>query len=86
MIKALTGIRGVAATWVVLFHFRRTVFGLVPINGYVRKWLDSGYLGVDTFFILSGFVIAHVYTAELSERDWRHRYAGYLKARLARKT
>jgi len=84
MIKALTGIRGVAATWVVLFHFRRTVFGLVPINGYVRKWLDSGYLGVDTFFILSGFVIAHVYTAELSERDWRHRYAGYLKARLAR--
>ncbi|MER7461575.1 hypothetical protein [Streptomyces sp. NPDC097981] len=42
MIKALTGIRGIAAAWVVLFHFRVTVFGLLPITGHVRKWLDSG--------------------------------------------
>ncbi|MFE2607759.1 acyltransferase family protein [Streptomyces mirabilis] len=83
MLKELTGIRGIAAAWVVLFHFRATVFGLLPINRYIKKWLDSGYLGVDIFFILSGFVISHVYTAELSTSDWR-RYSRYLEARLAR--
>lgn len=83
MIKALTGIRGIAAACVVIFHFRVTVFGLLPITRHVKRWLDSGYLGVDIFFILSGFVIAHVYTAELAKPDWR-RYFRYLEARLAR--
>ncbi|MFI1162863.1 acyltransferase family protein [Streptomyces sp. NPDC020801] len=83
MIRALTGIRGIAAAWVVLFHFRVAVFGLLPITRHAKKWLDSGYLGVDIFFILSGFVISHVYTAELCRSDWR-RYSRYLEARLAR--
>ena len=83
MIKELTGIRGIAAAWVVLFHFRAVVFGLLPITQHMKKWLDSGYLGVDIFFILSGFVISHVYTAELSTSRWQ-RYSRYLGARMAR--
>ncbi|MEU3371804.1 acyltransferase [Streptomyces sp. NPDC006660] len=83
MIKELTAIRGIAAAWVVLFHFRAPVFGLLPISQHMKRWLDSGYLGVDVFFILSGFVIAHVYTAELSTGNWR-RYSRYLGARVAR--
>jgi len=55
-IGALTVIRGVAAWWVVLYHFREH---LMPAT---FPWLNTlwsgGYLAVDLFFILSGFVIA----------------------------
>lgn len=45
-------LRGLAAFAVVLYHAR-------PILGI--QLAPSGYLAVDLFFILSGFVIAHVY-------------------------
>jgi peptidoglycan/LPS O-acetylase OafA/YrhL len=47
----LDGLRGLAALVVVLFH-TRYMFGWCP---------DSGYLAVDLFFMLSGFVLAHAY-------------------------
>jgi peptidoglycan/LPS O-acetylase OafA/YrhL len=49
---SLNLLRGLAALAVVLFHAS-------PIFG--RQMAPSGYLAVDLFFILSGFVIAHVY-------------------------
>lgn len=52
MMRALTGIRGIAALWVFLFHFAPT--HSLPI-------LSKGYLGVDLFFLLSGFILTHVY-------------------------
>jgi len=46
----LDGLRGVAAIVVVLFH---AIFG---------AWVPRfGYLAVDLFFILSGFVLSHAY-------------------------
>lgn len=45
-------LRGLAAFAVVLFHAG-------PVLGF--QLAPSGYLAVDLFFILSGFVIAHVY-------------------------
>lgn len=55
-IGALTVIRGIAAWWVVLYHFREH---LMPET---LPWLNmvsaGGYLAVDLFFILSGFVIS----------------------------
>jgi peptidoglycan/LPS O-acetylase OafA/YrhL len=55
-IGALTVIRGLAAWWVVLYHFREH---LMPDR---LPWLNTmsagGYLAVDLFFVLSGFVIA----------------------------
>lgn len=56
---SLTGIRGIAACWVVVFHIR----GYLGINHDSWLWslLEKGYLAVDLFFILSGFVIYLTY-------------------------
>jgi peptidoglycan/LPS O-acetylase OafA/YrhL len=49
--------RGVAAIGVALMHWAK-------IGG--QSWLPSGYLAVDMFFALSGFVIAHAYDGRIS--------------------
>lgn len=53
-LKALTSVRGIAAWLVVLFHIRKSIAGL-PEWGMAI--LSHGYLAVDFFFLLSGFVI-----------------------------
>ena len=53
-LRALTSARGVAAWLVVLFHIR---LSLPALPGTVGAVLDKGYLAVDFFFLLSGFVI-----------------------------
>ena len=53
-LRALTGMRGIAAWFVVLYHIRLSIAGLPPF------WVGvfaKGYLAVDFFFLLSGFVI-----------------------------
>jgi peptidoglycan/LPS O-acetylase OafA/YrhL len=54
-IAAFTGLRGVAALWVVAYHFREALIGSVP--RLAESAIGVGYLAVDMFFILSGFVI-----------------------------
>jgi len=56
-LDALTGLRGLAAWYVVLFHVRVTLKGTVGPITYA--FLSHGYLAVDLFFILSGFVLWH---------------------------
>lgn len=54
--EILDGLRGVAALMVLLFHSLET---------YSWKWgvqiIDHGYLAVDFFFLLSGFVVGYAY-------------------------
>ncbi|RYD20823.1 MAG: acyltransferase [Lysobacteraceae bacterium] len=52
--RALTGVRGIAAWFVVFYHIRLSIAGL-PLP--VRDVFAKGYLAVDFFFLLSGFVI-----------------------------
>ena len=54
-LRALTGMRGIAAWFVVLYHIRLSIAGLPP---FALGILSKGYLAVDFFFLLSGFVIA----------------------------
>ncbi|NIJ20959.1 peptidoglycan/LPS O-acetylase OafA/YrhL [Sphingomonas naasensis] len=53
-LRALTSVRGIAAWLVVLYHVRLSIAGLPPAAEAV---LAKGYLAVDFFFLLSGFVI-----------------------------
>jgi len=64
-IKALTGIRAVAALWVVGFHFAQSPLGALGLDAAFPA-LSYGYLGVDLFFLLSGFIIYHVHRRDAS--------------------
>jgi len=63
-IPSLTGLRGVAAVWVMMFH----VSLLAPRIG--APWLGrigvlpAGWVGVDLFFVLSGFILMWVHAAD----------------------
>jgi peptidoglycan/LPS O-acetylase OafA/YrhL len=57
----LDGLRGVAAIVVVLFHFMEIIF-----PDFSANILAHGFLAVDFFFCLSGFVIAHAYDARVT--------------------
>ena len=61
-IKALTGLRIVAALWVVFFHFRPLLWEASPrLRDELAPLLNAGAQGVDLFFILSGFVLTWNY-------------------------
>ena len=72
-LASLTPLRGIAALWVVIFHFCWYFPAVHPerYTGAVYK----GYLAVDMFFVLSGFVITHVYKEGFARRvtGRRHR-------------
>jgi len=84
-IKALTGLRIVAAVWVVLFHFRPLLRDAAPgFRDALAPVLNCGAQGVDLFFILSGFVLTWNYLDRMgwswSTRSTLH----FLWLRLAR--
>lgn len=75
-LPALDGLRGLAITAVLLFHF-----------GY--PWAEGGYLGVSVFFTLSGFLITSLLMAERAatgrtdlRRFWSRRARRLLPAAL----
>ncbi|HUN46997.1 MAG TPA: acyltransferase [Stellaceae bacterium] len=80
-IPALTGLRGIAALLVAVYHINPPDRASAsPVVHFVGK----GYLWVDLFFVLSGFVIALNYS-HLFEAGWSRRAWGdFLLRRLAR--
>src|SRR3569623_861731 len=69
-LPSLTGVRGVAALWVVLFHLQQYAgdFGLDPIQGL--PGLRTGWAGVDLFFVLSGFILMLVHERDFVRLNW----------------
>lgn len=68
----LDGLRGIAAIFIIQRHAEDLLGDALP----------SSYLGVDLFFALSGFVLAHAYGASLA--DGRISPVQFMKARLLR--
>lgn len=79
-LRALTSARGLAAWLVVLFHIRRSIDGLPDVAMAV---FQKGYLAVDFFFLLSGFVIWLSYSERLRAGGFGA-VPGFLKRRIAR--
>lgn len=72
----LDALRGVAAIMVILFH----VFEIYSGGDHVKQYINHGYLAVDFFFMLSGYVMAHAY----DDRWDRMTIKDFFKRRLIR--
>jgi peptidoglycan/LPS O-acetylase OafA/YrhL len=67
-IRQLTGVRFLAAAWVMLYHYQPALAAsglLVPV---LHEFLRLGSVGVDLFFALSGFILTHTYLTRLGPR------------------
>lgn len=64
-IRQLTGIRFVAAAWVLLYHLQGPLNQLNLLIPVFADVLRVGRLGVDLFFALSGFILTHTYLRRL---------------------
>lgn len=81
-IKALSGARALPPLILVLYHFCEG-------HGYRgAPWFDlpvgKGYLWVEFFFALSGFILIHVYGSRAREFMRGKAYLNFLQARLSR--
>ncbi|RZJ82413.1 MAG: acyltransferase [Flavobacterium sp.] len=73
--EILDGLRGVAAIAVVIFHFMEWAY-----SDFTQNFIAHGFLAVDFFFCLSGFVIGYAYDDRLAEMGvWK-----FFKARAIR--
>lgn len=80
--EVLDGLRGTAALCVVFFHIQELI-----TPDYAHNLMHHGFLAVDFFFVLSGFVVGYAYDArraigappEVALNFW-----GFIKRRLIR--
>ena len=73
--EILDGLRGVASVIVVIFHIFESYSA-----GPAYQFINHGYLAVDFFFVLSGFVIGYAY----DDRWGKMGTWGFFKRRLVR--
>jgi peptidoglycan/LPS O-acetylase OafA/YrhL len=69
-LPAIDGLRGIAILCVILFHYRHAL-------------LPGGFVGVDLFFVISGYVITRSLAAEI-DRSGRVSLAGFYARRARR--
>ena len=73
--EILDGLRGVAALSIVVFHFMEWIY-----SDPGKNFIGHGFLAVDFFFCLSGFVIAYAYDDRIEKMG----LAAFFKSRLIR--
>ncbi|MHC5764547.1 MAG: acyltransferase family protein [Nostoc sp.] len=84
-INSLTSLRGIAALVVVIHHF--CYYGLPKTGSTLSAYSNffkNGYLWVDFFFILSGFIMTHVYADAFYLKVSLNNYKSYLFSRFSR--
>jgi peptidoglycan/LPS O-acetylase OafA/YrhL len=73
---ALDGLRGVAILSVMLYHFTGSYKGANPLLHLWSLVAGAGWMGVDLFFVLSGFLITGIlYDTAHTEHKVRNFYA-----------
>jgi peptidoglycan/LPS O-acetylase OafA/YrhL len=80
-ILTLTGLRCVASAWVVLDHLQIALFELFPDLKPFGRPVWSGYLSIEIFFLLSGFILAYNYAETVKTGA---SYRKFMWARVAR--
>lgn len=68
--KEIDGLRAISVILVIIFHVR-------------NDWLPGGFIGVDVFFVISGFLITSLIYKELLESG-RFSFANFYRRRFAR--
>lgn len=84
-LPALTGLRGLAALWVLVFH--AWALSGAAANGLpapMAALLGAGWLGVDVFFVLSGFLLARGLGEERAVGERRSDWRAFALMRMAR--
>jgi len=74
--EILDGLRGLAAIMVVMFHLFEAFAG----GSHIKQIMNHGYLAVDFFFLLSGYVIGYAY----DDRWGKMSIGSFFKRRLIR--
>src|ERR1700690_405432 len=82
-IKPLTSLRAFAACWVVSMHFSEEFCSLCPALKHLQWFTGSGGLGVDLFFVLSGFILCYSHSTRDAGVSVRA-YFQFIWLRLAR--
>lgn len=80
-IPALDGVRGLAILLVLIFHFSQFAYDKSAggLQGIVQRLTGAGWIGVDLFFVLSGFLITSILCEAVGTK-------GYFKNFYARRT
>ena len=82
-IRSHAALRGIAALLVVAYHLQFGAYYLLPIEA-ATDLFRRGYLAVDLFFVLSGFIIAYVNEADRVRAVTSAEAASFWRARFAR--
>ena len=81
-IRSLTGLRGVAAIYVMIYHFAGGAAAAHPST--ISTFITHGYIAVDLFFVMSGFVMALTYRGLFGEGRVLAAHRTFLARRVAR--
>jgi peptidoglycan/LPS O-acetylase OafA/YrhL len=83
-LDSLTGLRIFAAVWVMLLHFRTVTATTTFEFPLIDRFVLQGNYGVDLFFVLSGFILSHVYFTHFRSKVGRSSYWSFISFRFAR--
>ena len=84
-IPGLDAFRGLLAIWVFWFHSWANDHNIFKEDSVFSRISQRGYMGVDGFFSLSGFIIMHVYQKDFIEtKGFFKKYSKFLYFRIAR--
>lgn len=83
-IVELDGLRGILALWVVLYHMCSTLPAIKQILSDYIPIIMEAWFPVDVFFMMSGFVMMHVYGEKFASNLSVSRFKYFMVARFAR--